>query len=181
MCLSQPKLLTKFSPDTQHTDPTPSKPTHFGRKKRRRWPGGTTSPAYKCRSYYTKKPPIDTYPKEMQEQKDKTVFLTCTLNLSHDTIADHPELLMASLPKRLGPRWECLQQLKSHAAIDFTDAHEVIYPLARIIMTDPNFSATHAAPNISVYDEQFGRLAIGWAYFLFDQQLIVRTTIAEHG
>lgn len=89
----------------------------------------------------------------MQEQKEKVAFVTSGMNLSHDTVAANPELLMASLPNRLGPRWECLQQLGSYGAIDYTDACEVIYLGAR--MTDSNLCATHTTPHLPVYDEQF--------------------------
>ena len=103
----------------------------------------------------------------------KWVFLTRVLQLSHDAIAAKPHLLMYSLPNRLGPRWEYLQQLRSHGAIDFTAAHEVI---GRVVdLTDSRFRAKYGRPQMRVYDDHFQKQwQRRWDSLLIDQQLSIQ-------
>ena len=60
---------------------------------------------------------------------------------------------VSSLPDRLGPRWEYLQQLRLHGVVAFTDAHEVIGSL--VAMTDSKFAAKYRAPQVCSCYEQF--------------------------
>ena len=111
-------------------------------------------------------------------QAEKWVFLTGVLQLSLDAIAAKPHLLMYSLPKRLGPRWEYLQQLRLHGVIAFTGVHNVISSLADY--TDTQFRARYTAPVMRVYDEQFQQQwQQRWDFLLDGQQLSVQD-IAAH-
>ena len=111
-------------------------------------------------------------------QVEKWVFLTGVLQLSLDAIAAKPHLLMYSLPNRLGPRWEYLQQLRSHGVIAFTGVHDVISSLAD--STDTQFRARYTAPVMRVYDEHFQQQwQQRWDFLLDGQQLSVQD-IADH-
>ena len=100
----------------------------------------------------------------------KWAFLTLVLQLSHDAFVAKPHLLMSSLPNRMGPRWEYLQQLKLHGVIAFAGAHEVVNSL--VYMTDSKFRAAHTRPQMHVYDEHFQKQwQQRWDLLLVDQQL----------
>ena len=100
-------------------------------------------------------------------------FLTCVLQLSHDAIAACPQLLMSSLPNRLGPRWEYLQQLRLHGLIAFTAAPQVSQSL--VFMTDSAFRAAYTTPQWRVYDEHFQKQwQRKWEFLLVDQQLSIQ-------
>ena len=97
-------------------------------------------------------------------------FLTCVLRLSHDVIAAHSSLLKASLPNRLGPRWEYLQQLRLRGLIAFTAAPQVLNSL--VFMTDSKFRAAYTTPQLPLYDEHFQKQwQQKWDSLLVDQQL----------
>ena len=106
-------------------------------------------------------------------------FLTCVLRLSHDAVAACPHLLMSSLPNRLGPRWEYLQQLRLHGLLAFTAAPQVIPSL--LSLTDAKFRAAHTTPQLPVYDEHFQKQwQRRWEFLLVDQQLSIQD-IANQG
>ena len=115
---------------------------------------------------------------DSQLQVEKWAFLIGVLKLSHAAIAAKPHLLMSSLPKRLGPRWKYLQQLKLHGVMPFTAEHEVIGSL--VGMTDIKFRTTYSAPQLSVYDERFqDRWQEKWNLLLDGQQHSVQETAAS--
>lgn len=100
-------------------------------------------------------------------------FLTRVLRLNHDAIAARPHLLMSSLPKRMGPRWEYLLQLKLHGVIAFTYAHDIVNSL--VFKTDSQFRAAYTAANLRVYDEQFQeQWQQRWGFLFVDLQLSVQ-------
>ena len=108
-----------------------------------------------------------------QVHVEKWAFLTCVLQLSHATIAAKPHLLMPSLPNRLGPRWEYLQQLRRHGVIEFTSASQVVNIL--VDLTDTKFKARYDAPQLHPYDERFmEQWQARWKVLLAGRQLTLQ-------
>ena len=100
----------------------------------------------------------------------KWAFLTRTMQLDHDAIAAMPSLLMYSLPNRLGPRWEYLQQLRLHGEMTFT------HSLGSLMsMTDTKFRAMYTRPQLRVFNEHFQKeWQQRWDSLLVDQQLSIQ-------
>lgn len=122
------------------------------------------------KSMCLRQPSLLTYSYNSDVRMAKLGFLTSVLQLSHEVIAAHPHLLMSSLPNRLGPRWEYLQQLRLHGVIAFSDARDILSSL--VAMTDPQFRAAYSEPQLRVYDEQFQKQwQTRWDFLLTDQQL----------
>ena len=97
-------------------------------------------------------------------------FLTRVLRLGNDAIADKPCLLRLSLPNRIGPRWEYLQQLKLHGEIIFT-------PFLGSVMclNDDKFRAVYIRPQLRVYDQHYQKeWQQRWKFLLVDQQLSIQ-------
>ena len=130
------------------------------------------------KSLCLRQPSLLTLNFESELQMQKWAFLTCVLQLSHDAIAAKPHLLMLSLPKRLGPRWEYLHQLRLHGVLAFNAAHDVINSLASL--TDAQFTAKYRASGMRMYDERFQKQwQKRWHFLLIDQQLSI-PDIADH-
>ena len=128
---------------------------------------------HQVKSMCSRQPSMLTLNYNTQLQADKWEFLTCVLQLSHDAIASRPQLLMSSLPNRLGPRWAYLQQLRLHGLIAFTAAPQVFQSL--LFCTDLQFRARHTAPGLNLYDEHFQKQwQQQWNHLLVDQQLSIQ-------
>ena len=101
---------------------------------------------------------------------EKWGFLTRILRLSHDAIAAKPFLLTLSLPNRLGPRWEYLQQLRLHGETAFTGSIGSL-----MSVTDTKFRAANSRPQLRVYDEQFQKQwQQRWNFLRVAQQLSIQ-------
>ena len=99
----------------------------------------------------------------------KWAFLTRIMQLDHDAIAAKPLLLMHSLPNRLGPRWEYLQQLRNGGMI-FTGSLGIL-----MSMTDSKFRAMYTRPKLRVYEEHYQKQwQQRWNFLLVDQQLSIQ-------
>lgn len=90
------------------------------------------------KSLCLRQPNLLTLSYSSQVQAAKWAFLTSVLQLSPDDLAAKPHLLMLSLPNRLGPRWEYLQQLALHGVLASADAHY----LGSLPHTDTRFRAS---------------------------------------
>ena len=122
------------------------------------------------RSMCLRQPVLLTYSYSSDVRVAKWGFLTCILRLNHDAIVAKPHLLMSSLPNRLGPRWEYLQQLRLLGVIAFAGAHEVLNSL--VYSTDSQFRAAYTTPQLRVYDAYFQKQwQRKWNFLLIDQQL----------
>ena len=108
-----------------------------------------------------------------QLQADKWAFLTCIMQLNQTAIAACPRLLTSSLPNRLGPRWEYLQQLRLHRGLTFTAVCKITGSLTT--MTDTEFRGAYTRTQLRVYDEHFQKeWQRRWDCLLVDQQLSIQ-------
>ena len=115
-------------------------------------------------------------------QQEKWEFLTCLMQLTPSFIATRPHLLMSSLPKRLGPRWEFLQHLRDHGLLPYIDATEVTAPI--VAFMESKIKRVYAVPLSSPlqlsYDQHFqAHWQLRWKFLRQDQQLSIQD-IAKH-
>ena len=124
------------------------------------------------KSMCLKQPTLLALSYKSQLQADKWVFMTRILRLSHEAIAAQPFLFTLSLPNRLGPRWEYLQQLRLHAEISNTSTGSIS---SLMKMTDTKFRAVYTRPQLRVHDEHFKKQwQRRWDFLLVDQQLSIQ-------
>ena len=91
--------------------------------------------------------------------------------------AAKPYLLTLSLPNRLGPRWEYLQQLRVQGGITSTGSLASI-----MITTDTKFRAVYTGPQLRVYDEHFPKeWQRRWDFLLVGQQLSIQDIADDPG
>ena len=121
------------------------------------------------KSMCLEQPALLTLSFKSQIQADKWAFLTRIMQHDHDAIAAMPYLLMCSLPNKLGPRWEYLQQLRLHGGTTFTGSLSSF-----MIISDTKFRAAYTRPQLRVYDEHFQQQwQQRWDFLLVDQQLSI--------
>ena len=122
------------------------------------------------KSMCLEQPALLTLSFKSQIQADKWAFLTRIMQLDHDAIAAKPYLLMCSLPNKLGPRWEYLQQLELLGGTRFTGSLSSF-----MVISDAKFRAMYTRPQLRVYDEHFQKQwQQRWDFLLVDRQLSIQ-------